>query len=154
MNRREFLTWVGIGGIASYLPFAITACSSDSQRSSQTPTVNDAEEETIKIDTTPREDGFLAIGTIKKLDQKGQLSQLLNDVIVIRDPETSELVAFTSLCPHQGCTVKWDTDENNFACPCHQSNFSKQGEVISGPAVTPLEQYEVKEEDGIVLVKI
>lgn len=149
MNRRQFLTWVGVGSIASYLPVAIAACSSNSTVNSST-----KPKETIKLDSKPREDGFLAIGTIEELDEKGQVSQLLNDIIVIRDPDTSELIALTSLCPHQGCTVKWNANNQNLACPCHQSTFSKEGEVISGPAVIPLDKYEVKQEEGIVLVKI
>ena len=156
MNRRQFLIWFGIGGIASYLPVAMAACFAESAEApSKTPTLtNHNKEDTTKIDSTPRPDGFFAVGTITELDQKGQLSQMLNDVIVIRDSETSELIALTSVCTHEGCSVEWDVDKNQFGCPCHQSAFSKEGEVISGPAVIPLEKYEVKEEEGIVFVKI
>jgi cytochrome b6-f complex iron-sulfur subunit len=149
MNRRQFLTWVGIGGIASYLPVAIAACSSDSPNTTST-TSEPTEEE---IDTTPRPDGFFAVSTIAQLDEDGQIGKKEVDVIVIRDPETSELIALKSRCTHQGCTVKWDLDNNKFACPCHGSAYNKKGEVVSGPAEKPLEIYEVKEEEGLVLVK-
>jgi cytochrome b6-f complex iron-sulfur subunit len=33
MNRREFLMWVGIGGLASSLPVALTACSPKTEKS-------------------------------------------------------------------------------------------------------------------------
>ena len=33
MNRREFLMWVGVGGVASSLPIAIAACSPQTKKS-------------------------------------------------------------------------------------------------------------------------
>lgn len=36
---------------------------------------------------------------------------------------------------------------------CHGSKFSSDGKVLGGPAEKPLESFEAKEEDGLVLVK-
>lgn len=156
MNRRKFLTWVGIGGIASYLPLAMAACtpqSTDTSSDTDNPPEDSTPTETTKLDSTPREDGFIALSTIDKLNEEGQIVKKTNDVIVIRDPQTSELIALKSLCTHQGCTVKWDGESNNLVCPCHGSAFGKDGAVITGPATKPLDIYEVKEEEGVVLVK-
>lgn len=150
MNRRKFLTWVGVGGIATYLPVAIVACSPQGDDNTSAPTAN----QPPKLDQTPRADGFVAIATVVDLEEKGQIVKRVNDVIVFRDPQTSELVALKSLCTHQGCTVKWDADDDNLGCACHGSAFGKDGQVIEGPASKPLDLYEAKEEDGIVLVKL
>lgn len=70
--------------------------------------------------------------------------------IVLRTPES--LKAFSLICTHLGCTVEWQTGENNFYCPCHDGRFDQFGEVISGPPPLPLEAYPVKIVDGNVVV--
>ena len=155
MNRRQFLTWVGIGGLASYLPVAMAACSPNSSDSGKTTSVESSTKpKTPKLDDTPRPDGFIAVGTISQLDKDGQILRRRADVIVIRNPETEKLVALKSLCTHQGCSVKWDREKQNLACPCHGSAFDVEGEVVAGPATRPLSNYEVKEENNLVLVKV
>ncbi|WOD38376.1 Rieske 2Fe-2S domain-containing protein [Nodosilinea sp. E11] len=42
------------------------------------------------------------------------------------------------VCPHRGCAVNWQADQNRFACPCHGSKFDAEGRVLRGPARKPL----------------
>lgn len=37
-------------------------------------------------------------------------------------------------CPHMGCGLKWNPDENSWDCPCHGSRFSSEGDLIDDPA--------------------
>ncbi|MEA5465965.1 QcrA and Rieske domain-containing protein [Leptothoe sp. PORK10 BA2] len=152
MNRREFGNLVGLGMIATSLPVAIAACTPKETASEPPAAAPDA---AVKIDSTPRADGFAALGTVADLDADGYLSQkdfIAGPVIVIRDPANADgLIALNSVCNHQGCDVAWKNDA--FVCPCHGSKFNIDGSLANGPATAPLAPYEVMIDGDLVLVK-
>lgn len=149
MDRRQFLGWVSVGALATSLPMVIAAC---------TPKEKETEVESTPDSTSessqPREDGFTAVGTAEQLKEKGKIQDKTADLLVIRNPEDQALAAVNPRCTHQGCSVDWDEKDKLFACPCHGSKFKIGGEVEAGPATEPLGTYEVKEEEGSVLVKL
>ncbi|MDJ0714913.1 MAG: Rieske (2Fe-2S) protein [Prochloraceae cyanobacterium] len=137
MDRREFLNWVGVGALASYLPVAIAACSNQTQSELKT----DAE-------------GFLAVGTVADLDAKGELVDKKNKIIVVRNPEDNKILAVNPECTHRQCIVDWKAEGKKFECSCHGSQFAADGKVLKDPAQKPLSSYEVKEKDNSILVKV
>ena len=52
--------------------------------------------------------------------------------------------AFGPQCTHLGCAHHWDETKTLFICPCHNSLFSIDGKVLTGPAPRPLDRYETK----------
>ncbi len=58
-------------------------------------------------------------------------------VAAFRD-ESGVLHERSAVCTHLGCVVHWNGEERSWDCPCHGSRFSPTGEVLNGPALTPL----------------
>jgi cytochrome b6-f complex iron-sulfur subunit len=57
--------------------------------------------------------------------------------VVIRK-KSGELAAFSAVCTHLGCILQWETEKQEFICPCHGGRFSSAGAVISGPPPRPV----------------
>jgi menaquinol-cytochrome c reductase iron-sulfur subunit len=70
---------------------------------------------------------------------------------IVRKDQT-QVVAFAPQCTHLGCAYHWENQDKAFVCPCHNSVFSSDGNVIGGPAPRPLDRYEVKVEDGRIKI--
>ncbi|HEY9663325.1 MAG TPA: ubiquinol-cytochrome c reductase iron-sulfur subunit [Allocoleopsis sp.] len=144
MDRREFLGWVSVGGVVGCLPATLAACTPQSS-----PSDSQA--------TAPRADGFVEVGTVADLDQKGQIAAkdaAGNPVLVVRNPANAEaIVAVNPTCTHAGCAVNWTQDQQEFVCPCHSSKFAIDGKVLQGPATAPLPTYTAKLEGNTILVK-
>lgn len=155
MDRRKFLTWVGVGALASSLPVAIAACQPESPQAD-----TEAEEPTASTASAggERDDGAVVIGTVDELDSQGYVesnpSFADGSVIVVRDPNNADtLYAVDSFCTHQGCSVEWDADATGFICPCHQSAFAPDGSVTSGPATDPLETFTAQIDGSDVIIQ-
>ncbi len=61
-------------------------------------------------------------------------------------------VAFSRVCTHLGCLVKYNPERHLFICPCHAGMFDLEGNVVSGPPPKPLQKFTVKvEADKLVI---
>lgn len=65
---------------------------------------------------------------------------------VYKDLE-GKLHAYSAVCPHLGCSVRWNAFEKTFDCPCHGSRFTVAGNVINGPAVTGLKPVDIGDQE-------
>jgi Rieske Fe-S protein len=80
-------------------------------------------------------------------------------VVVARlgEGETADdIIALSSICPHLGCQVHWEPQNDRFFCPCHNGAFDREGKPTAGPpksANQPLTQFPVKVEGRLVFVE-
>ena len=62
------------------------------------------------------------------------------------------ILAFSRVCTHLGCLVKYYPEKQLFICPCHAGEFDLEGNVVSGPPPKPLQQFAVKVQDGNLVI--
>ena len=64
-----------------------------------------------------------------------------SDVIVNSDHFITNNKKLSRKCPHAGCNVNYNKLNNEFVCPCHNSRFNIDGDVLQGPATSNLAAY-------------
>ena len=74
----------------------------------------------------------------------------VNSVTYIRDQQvyivrmSAGFYAVSAVCTHLGCITQWKPEEDQIACPCHGSKFSREGAKVSGPAPRALPHFAVR----------
>ncbi|MEU6582143.1 Rieske (2Fe-2S) protein [Nocardia sp. NPDC046763] len=71
---------------------------------------------------------------------------ILGDTVVTQ-PNTGTFLAFSTVCPHQGCAVN-SISGGVITCPCHGSQFALDGALLHGPATRGLAGRQVNVQDG------
>jgi len=150
VKRRDFLSLatLAIGGLISFavaIP-AVAYIVGPARRTKQ-------KEDWIRLGAASKVE--LDTPTLFKTKVERQVGWIVNEEEVsayILTEDGRNYVALSNICTHLGCRVRWISDQQQFFCPCHNGVFSKQGEVVSGPPPRPLDQYQVKIEDGQIFV--
>ena len=60
--------------------------------------------------------------------------------------------AFSDVCTHASCRNAWQYSNSTFICTCHDSVFNTSGEVVSGPADSPLPEYSANKNGAIIKI--
>jgi glycine/D-amino acid oxidase-like deaminating enzyme/nitrite reductase/ring-hydroxylating ferredoxin subunit len=71
---------------------------------------------------------------------EGRLVEVDGEVVAASRDRDGALTLLSPTCTHLGCRVHWNTAEGTWDCPCHGSRFTARGEVLAGPAESPLER--------------
>lgn len=68
-----------------------------------------------------------------------------------------DFLALSSTCPHLGCQVHFEPQNERFFCPCHNGIFDRTGKGIGGPpgdAGQSLPQYPLRIERGLLYIEV
>lgn len=60
--------------------------------------------------------------------------------------------AFSDVCTHASCRNAWQFSNETFICTCHNSVFNYSGQVVSGPANSPLPEYSASKNGDIIKI--
>ncbi|MCH4825137.1 ubiquinol-cytochrome c reductase iron-sulfur subunit [Planococcus halocryophilus] len=153
VSRRQFLgyTLTGVGGFMAagmlmpMVRFAVDPVLQQKEGSDYVLTdqaVADITEEPVRVDFTYEQ------------TDAWYKSEVTNSAWVYKDGD--KLIALSPVCKHLGCTVNWAGSPDyptQFFCPCHAGRYEKNGQNIPGtPPLGPLDEYQVKEQDGFVAI--
>ncbi|WP_438855649.1 Rieske (2Fe-2S) protein [Agromyces sp. M3QZ16-3] len=129
LSRRTALALGGTGALGSALVLAGCAPGSDSTGGSGTGT---------GVDGTPTDAAGEDVAALTDIPVGGSISATIGgQPVLLSQPTAGEVVAFSAICTHQGCTVA--PEGAAFVCPCHGSTFdAATGDVEQGPALEPL----------------
>ena len=81
-------------------------------------------------------------------------------IVIARNGEAgtaADFIALSSTCPHLGCQVHWEGQNNRFFCPCHNGSFDEAGVATGGPpkdAKQSLPRYPLKVEGGLLYIEV
>jgi Rieske Fe-S protein len=76
---------------------------------------------------------------------------------VAQHGDADDFIALSSVCPHLGCQVHWEQQNNRFFCPCHNGVFNPQGTAVEGPpadAGQSLARYPLMVENGMLFIEV
>jgi menaquinol-cytochrome c reductase iron-sulfur subunit len=152
MNRRKLLEWfvkiasVLIAGLMSLpiLRFIFTGTAKQ-QSNNWYPLLKLGPETFLENVTQAR---------VTKVVRDGWLSDVVEQYVWIVKKQDGQFLVLNSHCTHLGCLVSWNQEAKAFLCPCHGGKFDESGNRIAGPPPRPLERYETKVENNVLLIKV
>ena len=71
----------------------------------------------------------------------------------VRCAEPGQFTVFAINCAHLGCPVRWFSESQLFMCPCHGGVYYADGSRASGPPERGLFTYELKIENGQLMIR-
>jgi cytochrome b6-f complex iron-sulfur subunit len=99
--------------------------------------------------------GIVTVGTVEELPTEDDPPDNYPKTKFWLSNTPQGLVALYKVCTHLGCLYNWSNQDVKYICPCHGSQFEKEGQYIQGPAPRNLDQFIVRIEtpQGEVLVE-
>jgi cytochrome b6-f complex iron-sulfur subunit len=136
MNRREVVQKFLVGGtVLALAPSVLESCVKM--------TTDGTTGSTLNVD--------LSLSQNSALNSAGS-SMIVQNILIINTGQ--KIVALSSICTHQGCTVVYNAANGDIECPCHGSVFSTSGSVLIGPAFTALRSYPVTKSGTVLTITL
>jgi len=155
LTRREFVRVGGtaVGAVALGGGAAVLGACGGKNKYPELPMVEDRL--VINLEDHP---------TLKEVNQ-GILFQVPNNdenIVVVHTEEG--YAASGAMCPHKGCSVRWNADTKLLECPCHKAAYEADGTCVRGPGWSDppsceewgkrLTRYDAVEENGTIVVTL
>ncbi|MDP4219196.1 MAG: ubiquinol-cytochrome c reductase iron-sulfur subunit [Bacteroidota bacterium] len=151
-GRRSFLGWllgigtVTVGGLLS-VPLVRFALHPLTDVTTETAWSDLGSVDELSTITAPKK----VVITVNQVDGWRKVIQE-KSVYVVKEGD-GKLKVLTSICPHLGCSVRYDDGDKKFACPCHKGVFETDGKLVSGPPPRNLDELDSRIADGKLQVR-
>ncbi|HEX4977694.1 MAG TPA: Rieske (2Fe-2S) protein [Nocardioides sp.] len=150
-SRLSRRTLLGAGAGVPLTAVLLTACGEDEPTTAAPdtePTSEDAASSEPAESEAPADESLAAVADIPVGGALVVENGPGGKPVVLAQPRDGEVVAFSAVCTHKGCTVT--AEERSIVCPCHGSTYDLTGANTGGPAPSPLPKVEVTVADGQV----
>jgi Rieske Fe-S protein len=131
MERRSFLKWAthGLGALfGAILGIPAIAYLIDARNR---PAPNSEFRTVARLsDLKPNEPHQVVLRDVRRDAWTLHPNDVIGRVWLIRRPN-DRVDAFTTTCPHLGCSVNFEEKAQRFICPCHNGTFHLSGERVS-----------------------
>ena len=77
--------------------------------------------------------GQTVLTIFSAIQQDGWLQQEERIPIYVRRISEAQFLVLSPQCTHLGCMVQWNSNAQEFLCPCHAGVFDADGKNIAGP---------------------
>lgn len=95
----------------------------------------------------------LKVATVSQVTNEGIRFDYQDTPAMLIQLENKDYAAYSLVCTHLGCIVKWESRYRDFHCPCHAGKFDENGNQIAGPPPKPLPKYKVAVEGTDIFVE-
>jgi cytochrome b6-f complex iron-sulfur subunit len=149
LTRRTFCVQAGETAALAALAAALHGCGSPTSPSTSAPAL-------------PTMSGSLANGQVSvTVDPSSPLGsvggaalvQASNQFFLVARTSANGFTALTAICTHEGCTIT-GFQSPMYVCPCHGSQYSASGAVLSGPANQSLRQFTTQFSNNVLSITL
>jgi len=96
---------------------------------------------------------WIEVALLSQLDEAAPTRVVAGDQVAYLFRQGDQVSGVSGVCTHWPCTLDWRQASSVLSCPCHNVLFTPTGQPTDPKyAVPPLPAFEVKVEDGRVLI--
>jgi cytochrome b6-f complex iron-sulfur subunit len=145
MERKEFLSLIGLSSASALAAVCMGSCSKSTESTTtpgqptQPTTPTNAN---ITLDLTQPANASLAAPG----------GYIYTGGIIVAKTISGSFIAVSQACTHQGTNVQYEGTNQRFYCPGHGATFSDTGAVTNGPATTALKQFKTSLSGNILTI--
>jgi menaquinol-cytochrome c reductase iron-sulfur subunit len=156
VQRRSFLregTAIVVGGIVALVPAiaGLVAFLDPLRRKNRAAKfVRVATLDSLPDDGVPRQFPVIT----ERVDAWNRSIEPIGMVYLRRQPGQQTVECWSATCPHAGCIVDFDEQANTYKCPCHNSSFEVNGQIIPpSPSPRDMDSLNCQVDQQAILVK-
>ena len=142
MERKEFLSLIGLGSASALAAVCMGGCAKSTESTTTPGQPTTPTNVNITLDLTLPANASLA----------NSGGYIYTGGIIVAKTISGSFIAVSQSCTHQGTSIQYEGANQRFYCPNHGATFSDTGAVTNGPATTALKQYKTTLSGNILTI--